>query len=108
MHPFFSSTHHDSPGFKQAVKADDIAQYFAIIMVADLCYRDNNVSHLTIEQWDQSNNDVWIGCTIRPMLMVGKIPSHDELTKVKNGNSFSDINHVDVLRKVPRKVFSFA
>jgi hypothetical protein len=37
-----------------------------------------------------------------------KIPSHDELTKVKNGNRFSDIDHVDVLRKVPRKVFSFA
>ena len=40
----------------------DIAQYFAIFMVVDLCY--NDVSHVTIEQWDQSNNDVWIRCTV--------------------------------------------
>ena len=71
MHPFSTSSHHDSPGFKQVMSLD-IAQYFAIIMVVDLCY--NDVSHVTIEQWDQSNNDVWIRCTIRPMLMVEKNP----------------------------------
>ncbi len=63
---------------------------------------------MTIEQWDQSNNDVRIRFTIRPMLLMRKIPSHDELTKVKNGNSYSDIDHVDVQGKVPRKVLSFA